>query len=180
MKTKPYLAVFLLAASSLRAVVAVPRLVPGQSFPIQFPEMPPTLYSVIQNASVAAATAALTVTGIEPPNTAAPAKRGVGWPISRRPQPKAEWMDPDRSAPNGTQYKLFASKVLGREVSYRVWLPTGYGQGEKRYPVIYWLHGMGGNQRAGATMFVPQVEAAIREGVLPPVIIVLVNGMVPA
>ena len=92
--------------------------------------------------------------------------------------PKAEWLDSDHTAPNDTQYKTFQSKELGREVSYLVWLPPGYGQGEKHYPVIYWLHGMGGNQRAGAMMFVPQIQAAIKSGKLPPVIVVLVNGMV--
>ena len=96
----------------------------------------------------------------------------------QRPMPKAEWLDSDHTAPNGTQYRIFQSKVLGREVSYLVWLPPGYEQGTKHYPVIYWLHGMGGNQRAGAMMFVPHVEAAIKAGVLPPVIVVLVNGMV--
>ena len=63
-----------------------------------------------------------------------------------------------------------SNKVLGREVSYLVYLPAGYEKGKQRYPVIYWLHGMGGNQRGGAMMFVPQVEAAIKEGVLPPTI----------
>jgi enterochelin esterase-like enzyme len=100
-------------------------------------------------------------------------------PMNKRPMPKAESLDPDHSAPNGTQYKTFQSKTLGREVSYLVWLPPGYEQEKKHYPVIYWLHGTGGNQRAaGATMFVPQVEAAIKEGVLPPVLVVSVNGMV--
>ena len=79
---------------------------------------------------------------------------------------------------NGTKYATFQSKVLAREVSYLVYLPPGYEQGTQRYPVIYWLHGMGGNQRAGAMTFVPQVEAAIKQGSLPPAIVVLVNGMV--
>lgn len=96
----------------------------------------------------------------------------------QRPMPKAEWMDPDRAAPNATQYRAFASKVLGHDVSYLVWLPPGYEQETKRYPVIYWLHGMGSNQRGGATMFVPQVEAAMKDGKLPPAIVVSVNGMV--
>jgi enterochelin esterase-like enzyme len=98
--------------------------------------------------------------------------------MARRPMPKAEWLDPDRGAPNSTQYKTFQSKVLGREVSYLVYLPPGYENEKQRYPVIYWLHGMGGNQRGGAMMFVPHVAAAIKEGVLPPAIVVLVNGMV--
>lgn len=100
-------------------------------------------------------------------------------PQPRKPQevPKGEWLDPNPSAPNGTQYKTFSSAVIGSNVSYLVWLPPGYEQGTKRYPVIYWLHGRSGNQRSGAATFVPHVEAAIKEGVLPPVIVVLVNGV---
>jgi endo-1,4-beta-xylanase len=105
---------------------------------------------------------------------AEPARR----PMNKRPMPKGEWLEPDHTAPNGSQYKTFQSKTLNREVSYLIWLPPGYEQAGKRYPVIYWLHGMGGNQRGGATMFLPHVEAAIKEGVLAPVIVVLVNGMV--
>jgi enterochelin esterase-like enzyme len=92
---------------------------------------------------------------------------------------KAEWLDSNRGEPNGAKYRTFHSTVLdGREVSYLVYLPPGYQQQTRRYPVIYWLHGMGGNQRAGAMAFVPHVDAAIKEGVLPPTIVILVNGMV--
>ena len=104
-------------------------------------------------------------------------KQDTAQPKKPREMPKAEWLDPNHEAPNGAQYKTFASKVLGQDVSYLVWLPPDYEQGTKRYPVIYWLHGWGGNQRAGAMMFVPHIEAAIKEGVLPPAIAVLVNGM---
>jgi endo-1,4-beta-xylanase len=92
--------------------------------------------------------------------------------------PKAEWLEPDHSAPNGTQYKTFQSKTLNREVSYLVWLPPGYAQSTNRYPVIYWLHGSSGHQFGGATIFLPHVPEAIKEGALPPVIVVSVNGMV--
>ena len=92
-------------------------------------------------------------------------------------KPAAEWLDPNRSAPNGTQYKTFPSKVLGRDASYLVYLPAGYSQGTSRYPVIYWLHGMNGNQRAGAMVFVPHLDAAIQAHAMPPVIAVMVNGM---
>ena len=127
--------------------------------------------------------AANEVIGTEPANTSAPAPSAPASPkapraISRRLMPKAEWLDPDRGAPNGTQYKKFQSKVLAREVSYLIYLPPGYENEKQRYPVVYWLHGMGGNQRGGAMMFVPHVQAAIKEGMLPPAIVVLVNGMV--
>jgi endo-1,4-beta-xylanase len=97
----------------------------------------------------------------------------------QRPMPKAEWLDPDHAAPNGTQYQTFASKVLGQQVSYLIWLPPEYEkEAAKRYPVIYWLHGMGANQRGGASLYAPQVAAAIQQGKLPPCIVVSVNGMV--
>jgi enterochelin esterase-like enzyme len=99
-------------------------------------------------------------------------------PTNRREPPPGEWLDPNRGEPGGTKYKTFASKVLGgRDVSYLVYLPPKYDQqSPQRYPVIYWLHGYGGNQRAGASMFVPQLDSAIRSGSLPPMIAVMVNG----
>ncbi len=109
---------------------------------------------------------------------APPAKSNAAQPKKQRPMPQAEWLDRDRGAPNGTEYRTFRSAVLGQEVSFLVWLPPGYTEQTKRYPVIYWLHGMGGNQRGGATQFVPQIAAAIKDGVLPPCIVVSVNGMV--
>jgi endo-1,4-beta-xylanase len=96
----------------------------------------------------------------------------------RRAPAKAEWIDSDHNAPNGTLYKTFASKTLGHDVSYLIYLPPDYDKDAKRYPVIYWLHGMGANQRGGAQMYVPHVTAAVQEGIMPPAIIVLVNGMV--
>jgi Putative esterase len=48
---------------------------------------------------------------------------------------------------------------------------------ETRYPVIYWLHSLGGTPQEGASTFVPRLDAAIRSGKLPPVIIVLPNGL---
>jgi endo-1,4-beta-xylanase len=96
----------------------------------------------------------------------------------KRTPPKAEWVDSRRDEPNGTKYQTFTSKTLGGEVSYLVYLPAGYEKETKRYPVIYWLHGMGGNQRGGASVFLPHVDAALEKGDLPPAVVVLVNGMV--
>jgi endo-1,4-beta-xylanase len=92
--------------------------------------------------------------------------------------PKAEWLDSNRDAPNGTKYQTFKSKTLDGEVSYLVYLPPEYEKETARYPVIYWLHGLNGNQRGGTFTFVPQVDAAIKDKSLPPCIVVVVNGMV--
>lgn len=39
------------------------------------------------------------------------------------------------------------SRVLKREVSFKVLLPADYARAEKNYPVLYLLHGLGGNHR---------------------------------
>ncbi len=110
--------------------------------------------------------------------TVVSAQTNPAQPQRQRTPSKAEWLDSNHETPNGTKYETFASKVLGQDVSCLVWLPPGYEQDQKRYPVIYWLHGMGANQRGGAQMFVPHVLDAMKEGTLPPCIVVLVNGMV--
>ncbi|WP_081997707.1 alpha/beta hydrolase [Wocania ichthyoenteri] len=42
------------------------------------------------------------------------------------------------------QDKTYNSKVFGTERYYRIYLPEGYGNNSKKYPVIYYFHGWGG------------------------------------
>ena len=40
------------------------------------------------------------------------------------------------------------SRILGRSVAYCVILPPGYGDdASRRYPVVYYLHGLGDNEQ---------------------------------
>ncbi|HTM50838.1 MAG TPA: alpha/beta hydrolase-fold protein [Bryobacteraceae bacterium] len=90
---------------------------------------------------------------------------------------ESHWLDPDKSEPAGTKYASFSSKLAGSEVSYLLYLPPDYATTtSRRYPVVYWLHGLGGTQRTGAK-FVAPLAAAIRAGNAPAMIVVLVNGM---
>jgi len=41
--------------------------------------------------------------------------------------------------------ETLSSAALGRDMKYRVLLPNGYDTSPKRYPVLYLLHGLGGN-----------------------------------
>ncbi len=92
-------------------------------------------------------------------------------------RPPAPWLDPDRSEPAGSRYATFPSQLAGGEVSYLIYLPPGYEAApERRYPVVYWLHGLGGDQRRGAA-FVTRLNLAIRNGRAPAMIAVLVNGL---
>ena len=92
--------------------------------------------------------------------------------------PSYSWVDPDQGSPSGTTYRTFFSPTIQHAVSYLIYLPPDYKSAtDKRYPVIYWLHGRGGTQREGASVFVPLLNAAIRSGTAPPVIIVSPNGL---
>lgn len=92
-------------------------------------------------------------------------------------RPVQTWIDPNHSEPAGTHFKTFSSRLAGSEVSYLVYLPPDYDSNpSRRYPVVYWLHGYGGSPRAGVS-FVTPLDAAIRAGKVPPMIVVLVNGL---
>lgn len=89
----------------------------------------------------------------------------------------ALWVDPDKTEPAGASYRTFHSKTIAQDVSYLIYLPADYQAApQKRFPVVYWLHGLGGNQRGGAT-FVGQLDAAIKAQKTPAMIAVLVNGL---
>jgi len=87
------------------------------------------------------------------------------------------WLDPVKDEPAATLYKTFFSETVQKDVSYLVYLPPDYEtETERRWPVVYWLHGGGGNQRTGDN-FVERLDAAIRSGAAPAMIAVLVNGV---
>jgi len=49
------------------------------------------------------------------------------------------------------EYKTFQSKLLGREVRYGLYLPPSYATSSKRYPVLYFLHGLNENEMRWST-----------------------------
>ena len=89
-----------------------------------------------------------------------------------------DWVDPDRTTPEGTSYKTFHSKTIDADVSYLVYLPPEYDkEPTTRYPVLYCLHASGGTPRRGATEVVRRVDQAIRAGRIDPLIMVFPNGL---
>lgn len=67
------------------------------------------------------------------------------------------------------------SEILSRSVAYSIYLPPDYASSGDRYPVVYLLHGGGGDE----TALLRQLEAhrtadrLIREGVIPPMVLVM-------
>ncbi|HVN58242.1 MAG TPA: alpha/beta hydrolase-fold protein [Bacteroidales bacterium] len=92
--------------------------------------------------------------------------------------PADSWIDPVTNAIPGTTYELFPTPSRGKKTqgSYLVYLPEGYAHSEKRYPVIYWLHGGNGNAREGWWMCARMADA-MKKGRMPPTIIVFVQGL---
>jgi len=87
------------------------------------------------------------------------------------------WLMPRVEGPN-LHYKTFESKTAGEKVSYLVYLPPDYETATpKRYPVVYWLHGIGGSQE-GVPAMAQRLTKAITENKTPPMIVVYVNGMI--
>ena len=87
------------------------------------------------------------------------------------------WVDPDSTSPPHTQLVTFDSETVQGPVSYLVYLPPAYAsEPQRRYPVLYWLHGSGGTQRTGGD-FVQRLDPAVRSGRAPEMIVVLVNGL---
>lgn len=92
-------------------------------------------------------------------------------------QPRTiKWNNPDRPKIDNVEHKSFKSKSMDQEIGYNVFTPTDYQKGTGRFPVIYFLHGAGGNENSDAAGFSSRVNQAINEKKIPPVICVFPNG----
>jgi enterochelin esterase-like enzyme len=71
----------------------------------------------------------------------------------------------------------FFSHALMREVPYFVYLPPGYGVGDRLYATLYMLHGnSGSNEEWIAYGLIDEVDGMIMDGQIRPVIVVLPQG----
>lgn len=75
------------------------------------------------------------------------------------------------------QFHTFKSVAAKAEISFHTYTPEGYDTDkEQRFPVLYWLHGTGGG-RAGIAPLSAFFDQAIREGKIPPLLVVFPNGL---
>lgn len=67
------------------------------------------------------------------------------------------------------------SPALGHIMHYVIYLPDGYKSGQKNYPVLYLLHGAGGDERAWEDKghIRDRADRLIANGKIPPAIIVM-------
>ncbi len=83
-----------------------------------------------------------------------------------------------QEVPHGTMAKVWAQVADGRERRMTIYTPAGYEEGKGRYPVLYLLHGMGGDEDAwSATGRVAEImDNLIATGKAEPMIVVMTNG----
>lgn len=92
-------------------------------------------------------------------------------------RPPVLWVNPGIPQMNGLSHHILKSKAMGHDVGFVVWTPDVYQERtERRFPVIYFLHGMGGSETSDAAGFSSLVAQAIERGDIPPVICVFPNG----
>lgn len=86
------------------------------------------------------------------------------------------WTTPAVTAP-GVRYETFPSPAAGSIVSYHVFVPPEYdAQPDRRFPVLYWLHGSGGGL-AGIGSVSKKFATAMSAGRVRPFLVVFPNGM---
>jgi len=76
----------------------------------------------------------------------------------------------------GLKHFTLESRFMKKQVGYNVVLPSGYEENhDRRYPVVYWLHGGGGNE--SSTLFTAHAWIELtKAGEIDPVILVYPNG----
>lgn len=86
------------------------------------------------------------------------------------------WNNPPKSTPAGVEHHTFQSDSMKCEVGFNIQLPQEYAaHPDKRYPVIYYVHGRGGTENDNLGSF-DLLAGAIRDGKVPPLIYVHAMG----
>ena len=95
-------------------------------------------------------------------------------------QGDAGWYYEVHDVPHGTvSHVWYDSPTLGKQRRLTVYTPAGYEDGKGKYPVLYLLHGSGGDEDAwsdlGRTAQI--LDNLIAEGKAKPMIVVMPNGV---
>ena len=120
-----------------------------------------------------------------PPNNQRSEPRGFGGPIVLNeddkpafPAPPAGWEVKREGIPHGKLEMIeYESKTVGTTRKMNVYTPPGYSK-EKKYPVLYLLHGIGGDETEWERFGTPDIllDNLIADGKAVPMIVVMPNG----
>jgi len=101
-------------------------------------------------------------------------------PQPRKIQPPFRWVNPfSEGKYPGVKHATFRSLSMDVDVGYCIYLPPGYEElqnEDRRYPVVYYLHGGRPGNETKSVALSTFVDEAIRAGKVSPAIYVFVNG----
>lgn len=86
-----------------------------------------------------------------------------------------KWNNPG-SLPSGYTHATYHSTLMNTDVGYSIYLPPNYSSSTDRYPVVYSLHGMGGNENGNCQTYSSVMQSGITGNSFSPVIVVFING----
>jgi S-formylglutathione hydrolase FrmB len=99
--------------------------------------------------------------------------------------PEISWVNDFTSSIPGVTHNTYFSNSMQREIGYAVYVPPGYdfrpgpaaaAKQLERYPVIYWLHGKGGDESMGFDIRLFNFfHQAVTEGKIRPALMVCPN-----
>ncbi|MFH5806275.1 alpha/beta hydrolase [Alienimonas sp. DA493] len=98
--------------------------------------------------------------------------------VPARPAPPADIVAPRDDVPHGKLETIeYESKTVGTTRKMQVYTPPGYTP-EKTYPVLYLLHGIGGDETEWTRFAQPNVmlDNLIADGKAVPMLVVMPNG----
>ncbi len=77
--------------------------------------------------------------------------------------------------------RIYEKKIKGplsqSNILFNIYLPKGYYTSTRHYPVIYHLHGLGGNHHSDTDLVIKNIRQAIETNKISPVIVVFANGL---
>jgi len=89
----------------------------------------------------------------------------------RDPANAESWVNPPKEPIPGVEHRRFQSVSMKRAVGFNIYLPPGYADAAKRFPVVYYLHGSTDCESTHPQLF-GILDKAIRAGEVPPMILV--------
>ncbi|WP_417385062.1 alpha/beta hydrolase [Gimesia sp.] len=97
----------------------------------------------------------------------------------KKKQPPFQWVNELKLKIPGVQHATFHSPSMNVDVGYCIYLPPQYtaaGNEQKRFPVVYYLHGGRPGSETKSVRLAQQMHEHISKGEVAPMIYVFVNG----
>ena len=108
----------------------------------------------------------------------------IAWAPAAAQKSRFKWVNPlPDDAHEKLSHGIFRSEAMGVDVGYVIYLPPGYedaANADRRYPVVYWLHGGRSGSELRNIFLTEHWDQRIRSGKVPPRIYVFVNGGHPS